>query len=64
MQLNLKGLKSMSEHEVYDFIRKVDSGLAEAQHDMLEGKALHNRSVVMSDEKGGVVEVPASQLLA
>lgn len=54
----------MSEHEVYDFIRKVDSGLAEAQHDMLEGKALHNRSVVMSDEKGGVVEVPASQLLA
>lgn len=54
----------MSEHEIYDFIRKVDFGLAEAQHDMLVEKALHNRDVVMSDGKGGVVEVPAKQLLA
>mgnify|MGYP006886790678 CR=1 FL=1 len=54
----------MSEHEIYDFVRKVDLGLAEAQHDMLVEKALYNRDVVMSDGKGGVVEVSAKQLLA
>ena len=42
---------------------KVESGLVEAQHDMLVEKALYNRPVVISDGNGGVVEVSAKQLL-
>ena len=45
------------------FINKVESGLVEAQHDMLVEKALYNRPVVISDGNGGVVEVSAKQLL-
>jgi hypothetical protein len=54
----------MSEHEIEDFLQKVESGLAEAQHNMLVEKALHNQSLVVTDGKGGVVEIPAKDLLA
>ena len=53
----------MSESEIEGFINKVESGLVEAQHDMLVEKALYNRPVVISDGNGGVVEVSAKQLL-
>jgi len=53
----------MSEYEIEDFLNKVESGLAEAQHDMLLEKALYNRPVVVSDGKGNVVEMSAKQLL-
>ena len=33
----------MSESEIEGFINKVESGLVEAQHDMLVEKALYNR---------------------
>ena len=43
----------MSESEIEGFINKVESGLVEAQHDMLVEKALYNRPVVISDGNGG-----------
>lgn len=54
----------MSEREIEDFINKVDAGLAEAQHNMLVEKALHNQNVVIADEQGNVLHIPAKQLLA
>ncbi len=53
----------MSDFEIQDFLDKVDAGLAEAQHNMLVEKALHNRSVVIADKDGNTVHVPAKQLL-
>lgn len=53
----------MSDVEIEDFLDKVENGLAEAQHNMLVEKALHGRSVVISDKKGNVVHIPAKQLL-
>ena len=50
----------MSESEIEGFLNKVESGLVEAQHDMLVEKALYNRPVVISDGNGGVVEVHSS----
>lgn len=54
----------MSEREIEDFLNRVDAGLSEAQHNMLVEDSLHDRSVVISDGNGHVVEVPAKQLLA
>ena len=54
----------MNEREIEEFLQKVESGLAEAQHNMLVEKALHNRSVVIADKHGNIVHVPAKQLLA
>lgn len=54
----------MTETEIDDFLQKVESGLQEAHHNMLVEKALHNRSVVVSDGKGNVLEIPARQILA
>ena len=61
--LNLYELRIMSESEIEGFINKVESGLVEAQHDMLVEKALYNRPVVISDGFGGVGVVSAMQLL-
>lgn len=54
----------MSELEIDEFLQKVESGIAEAQHDMLIEKALHNRPLVVSDGNGGVVEISAKELLS
>ena len=51
----------MSEAYIEDFLQKVESGLQEAQQHMLEEKALHNNSVVVSDGKGCVLEIPAKK---
>lgn len=53
----------MSERDVEDFLSRVDAGLAEAQHNMLVEKALHNQNVVIADEQGKVQYVPAKELL-
>ena len=42
----------------------IDKSRICGQDGMLVEKALYNRDVVMSDGKGGVVEVSAKQLLA
>ena len=53
----------MSEYDIEEFLHKVDVGLAEAQHNMLVEKALHNQPVVISDGDNHVLEIPAKQLL-
>ncbi len=53
----------MNELEIEEFLNKVEEGLAEAQHNMLVEKSLHNQSVVISDGHGHVIEVPAKSLL-
>ena len=53
----------MTEQEIEDFLNKVETGLAEAQHNMLVEKALHNQYLIITDKKGKVVRVPAKQLL-
>ena len=54
----------MSELEIEKFLNKVEVGLAEAQHNMLVEKKLHNQPVVVSDGKGHVLEVSAQSLLS
>ena len=54
----------MNEFEIENFLNKVDAGLAEAQHDMLLEKSLHNQTVVISDGNGHVIEASAQSLLA
>lgn len=63
-KLNLIKLRAMSERDIEDFLSRVDAGLAEAQHNMLVEKALHNQNVVIADEQGKVQYVPAKDLLA
>lgn len=53
----------MSEEYVEDFLQKVESGLAEAQHNMLVEKALRGKSLMISDGNGDVLEVSAKELL-
>lgn len=53
----------MSEQEIEAYLDKIDAGIAEAQHNMLVEHALYNRSVVIVDETGNTVHVPAKQLL-
>lgn len=53
----------MSERELENYLNRIEAGLAEAQHNMLVEKALHNRNVVVVNDKGEVVHVPAKQLL-
>lgn len=53
----------MTEQEIEDFLNKVETGLAEAQHNMLVEKALHNQYLIITDKKGKVVRVPAKELL-
>lgn len=54
----------MNEAEINDFLQKVETGLMEAQQKMLEEKALHNQTLVVSDGHGGVRKVCARQILA
>ena len=54
----------MNEAEINDFLQKVETGLMEAQQKMLEEKALHNQTLVVSDGHGGVRMVCARQILA
>lgn len=53
----------MTELEIEEFAQKVERGILEAQHNMLVEKALHNQSVVVTDGKGGVLKIPAKDLL-
>ena len=53
----------MSDFEIDDFLNKVESGLEEAQYNMLVEKALYNQPVIVSDKNGHVQELEAKQLL-
>ncbi len=54
----------MSDFEIEDFLNKVESGLEEAQYEMLVEKALCNQPVIVSDRHGHVQELEAKLLLA
>lgn len=53
----------MTKKEIEDFLQKVEGGLFMAHQEMLREKALHNQCVVLSDEKGRIVRVPAKEVL-
>ena len=54
----------MTEIEFLEFTQKLEYGLDLAQRRMLEEKALHNETVVVSDSAGNIVYIPASDVLA
>ena len=54
----------MSNKEVKDFTLKLEAGLKLAEHRMLEEKALHDESIVVSTADGGIKYIPARQVLA
>lgn len=53
----------MTQEETEEFNRKVDEALRVAQYNMLKEKAMRGLNVVISDGNGGVIEVPAKDLL-
>ena len=60
----LNKLKRMSEKEFKEFQDKLDKGLLLAEKRMLEEKALHGQSVVVINDDGKIIHIPASQVLA
>ena len=53
----------MTKKEIEDFLTKVEGGLFMAHQEMLREKALHNQCVVLSEEKGKIIRVPAKEVL-
>lgn len=47
-----------------DFTRKLEAGLQIAEKRMLEEKALHNETVVVSNSDGKIEYIPAKEVLA
>ena len=54
----------MSDKEFQDLNRKLDAGLQLAHRRMLEEKALHNETVVVSNAEGKIEYIPAKDVLA
>ncbi|MBR2234103.1 MAG: hypothetical protein IJ892_03510 [Prevotella sp.] len=54
----------MSNREVKNFTRKLESGLRIAEIRMLEEKALRDESIVVSSAEGGIQYIPAKEVLA
>jgi hypothetical protein len=54
----------MSNREVKNFTRKLETGLRLAEKRMLEEKALHDETIVVSDPNGGFEYIPAKEVLA
>jgi hypothetical protein len=54
----------MSNREVQDFTQKLEAGLQLAEKRMLEEKALHNESVVVSRAAGKIEYLSARDVLA
>ncbi len=54
----------MSEKEYRDLDQKLDKGLKLAHKRMLEEKALHNETVVVSNTEGEIEYIPAKDILA
>lgn len=53
----------MTKKEIEDFLQKVEGGLFLAHEEMLKEKALHNQFVVIADDKGEIVRIPAKEVL-
>jgi hypothetical protein len=54
----------MSNKEIKDFTRKLEKGLQIAEKRMLEEKALHDETVVVSNAEGQIEYIPAKEVLA
>ena len=54
----------MSDKEFQDLNRKLDAGLRLAHQRMLEEKALHNETIVVSNAEGKIEYIPAKDVLA
>ena len=54
----------MSDKEFQDLDRKLDAGLRLAHKRMLEEKALHDETVVVSNAEGQIEYIPAKEVLA
>ena len=54
----------MSNKEVKNFTRKLETGLRLAERRMLEEKALRNETIVVSPAEGGFQYIPAKEALA
>jgi hypothetical protein len=54
----------MSDKEYKDLDKKLDKGLKLAHRRMLEEKALHNKTVVVSNAEGKIEYIPAKEVLA
>lgn len=54
----------MSNKEVQDFTRKLEAGLQLAEKRMLEEKALHDETIVVSSQAGKFEYISAREILA
>lgn len=54
----------MNDIELDDFLKKIESGLQESRKQLLNEYALRNDSLVVGDDNGNVLEVPAKEILA
>ena len=54
----------MSDKEYRDLDQKLEKGLKLAHKRMLEEKALHNETVVVSNADGKIEYIPAKEILA
>ena len=50
--------------EIKEFTAKLEKGLRIAEKRMLEEKALHNETVVVSNSEGKIEYIPAKEVLA
>lgn len=53
-----------ADKEIESFLKKLDEGLKSAERQLLEEKALHSELVVMRNENGQPVNIPAKDPLA
>lgn len=53
----------MSDKDLKSFIAKIEEGLAESRKKLLNEYALHDDSLVESDNEGNIVHVPARDIL-
>jgi hypothetical protein len=54
----------MSNKEIKEFTAKLERGLRIAEQRMLEEKALHNETIVVSNAEGKIEYIPAKEVLA
>ena len=54
----------MSNKEIKSFTQKLETGLRLAEKRMLEEKALHNETIVVSSAEGEFQYIPAREALA
>lgn len=54
----------MSNREVKNFTRKLETGLKLAERRMLEEKALRDETIVVSSSEGSFQYIPAKEVLA